>query len=110
MRRLLAVLLLLTALSGRLDAQVNPVSQFLFDDYQETLILYKDGRQFTAPVNFDLLEGHYLFIDAKDKQPKQFANPEMIALLRVGSRSFLLGEGFWKMDMRGNILRIKCLG
>ena len=24
--------------------------------------------------------------------------------------SFLLGEGFWKMEMRGNILRIKCLG
>ena len=93
MRRLLAVLLFLTALFGKLDAQVNPVSQFLFDDYQETLILYKDGRQFTAPVNFDLLEGHFLFIDAKDKQPKQFANPEMIALLRMGSRCFLLGEG-----------------
>ena len=93
MRRLLAVLLFLTVLFGKLDAQVNPVSQFLFDDYQETLILYKDGRQFAAPVNFDLLEGHFLFIDAKDKQPKQFANPEMIALLRVGSRCFLLGEG-----------------
>lgn len=93
MRRLLAVLLFLTVMFGKLDAQVNPVSQFLFDDYQETLILYKDGRQFTAPVNFDLLEGHFLFIDAKDKHPKQFANPEMIALLRMGSRCFLLGEG-----------------
>ena len=93
MRRLLAVLLFLTVMFGKLDAQVNPVYQFLFDDYQETLILYKDGRQFTAPVNFDLLEGHFLFIDAKDKQPKQFANPEMIALLRMGSRCFLLGEG-----------------
>ena len=93
MRRLLAVLLFLTVLFGKLDAQVNPISQFLFDDYQETLILYKDGRQFAAPVNFDLLEGHFLFIDAKDKQPKQFANPEMIALLRMGSRCFLLGEG-----------------
>ena len=93
MRRLLAVLLFLTVMFGKLDAQVNPVYQFLFDDYQETLILYKDGRQFTAPVNFDLLEGHFLCIDAKDKQPKQFANPEMIALLRMGSRCFLLGEG-----------------
>ena len=64
MRRLLAVLLFLTVLFGKLDAQVNPISQFLFDDYQETLILYKDGRQFAAPVNFDLLEGHFLFIDA----------------------------------------------
>lgn len=74
-------------------AQDTAAAQYLFNDYQEALILYKDGRQFTAPVNFDLLNGHYLFIDAKDKQPKQFANPEMIALIRIGSRSFLLEEG-----------------
>jgi len=48
---------------------MNSVSQFLFDDYLGTLILYKDGWQFTVPVNFDLLEGQFLFVDAKDKQP-----------------------------------------
>ena len=67
-------------------------SPFLFEEYQNALIFYKDGRQFTAPVNFDLLNGHYLFIDSKDKEPKQFSNPELIALLRIGTRSFLLGE------------------
>ena len=67
-------------------------SPFLFEEYQNALIFYKNGRQFTAPVNFDLLEGHYLFIDSKDKEPKQFSNPELIALLRIGTRSFLLGE------------------
>ena len=67
-------------------------SPFLFEEYQNALIFYKDGRQFTAAVNFDLLNGHYLFIDSKDKEPKQFSNPELIALLRIGTRSFLLGE------------------
>ena len=90
MKKELTILFLLIVQSLATMGQEPTVSQFLFDDYQEALILYKDGRQFTAPVNFDLLNGHYLFIDAKDKRPKQFANPEMIALIRIGSRSFLL--------------------
>ena len=90
MKRAIFLLLSVFILSNHVIGQNERHAQFLFDDYQEALILYKDGRQFTAPVNFDLLNGHYLFIDAKDKQPKQFANPEMIALIRIGSRSFLL--------------------
>lgn len=78
---------------ARGNAQGVDVLRFLFPEYQDALILYKDGRQFTAPVNFDLLDGYYLFVDNKDKQIKQFANPELISLLRIGSRSFLLGEG-----------------
>lgn len=39
-----------------------------------------------------MLEGHYLFIDAKDKEAKQFSNPELIALLRIGERRFLIGN------------------
>ena len=67
-------------------------SSFLFEDYQNALIFYKDGRQFQAPVNFNLLAGHFLFIDAKDKEAKQFSNPELIALLRIGDRCFLIGN------------------
>ena len=68
-------------------------SSFLFPNYQNALILYKDGQRFQAPVNFDLRAGHFLFIDAKDKEAKQFAYPEKIAFLQIGSRNFLLSEG-----------------
>ena len=30
-------------------------SSYLFDEFQDCLIVYKDGRQFTAPVNYDLI-------------------------------------------------------
>lgn len=73
-------------------SQTNNLSHFLFDEFQSTLIFYKDGRQFQAPVNFNLLEGHFLFIDAKDKEAKRFTNPELIALLRIGERRFLIGD------------------
>ena len=33
-------------------------SSYLFDEFQDCLIVYKDGRQFTAPVNYDLIKKH----------------------------------------------------
>ena len=56
-------------------------SSYLFDEFQDCLIVYKDGRQFTAPVNYDLIKKHYVFND-----------PELIAVLRIGNRSFLIGK------------------
>lgn len=92
MKRLLIILTLFTGFVHTAFSQTSAVSHFLFEDYQNALIFYKDGRQFQAPVNFNLLEGHYLFIDAKDKETKQFSNPELIALLRIGERRFLVGN------------------
>ena len=90
MKKRLCYLFLIIILFSNLNAQSQ--SQFLFEGYQNALIFYKDGRQFQAPINFNLLEGHYLFIDAKDKETKQFSNPELIALLRIGERRFLIGD------------------
>ena len=92
MKRLLIILTLFTGFVHTAFTQTSAVSHFLFEDFQNALIFYKDGRQFQAPVNFNLLEGHYLFIDAKDKETKQFSNPELIALLRIGERRFLIGN------------------
>ena len=92
MKRLLIILTLFTGFVHTAFTQTPAVSHFLFEDFQNALIFYKDGRQFQAPVNFNLLEGHYLFIDAKDKETKQFSNPELIALLRIGERRFLIGN------------------
>ena len=90
LRSFFFIILSVTAVS--LFPQTPDASPFLFNDYQNALIFYKDGRQFQAPINFNLLEGHYLFIDAKDKEAKQFSNPELIALLRIGERRFLIGD------------------
>ena len=85
-------LLVFSITSNILFSQVKVNSQFLFGDYQNALIFYKDGRKFQALVNFNLLEGHFLFIDVKYKEAKHFSNPELIALLRIGERRFLIGN------------------
>ena len=56
-------------------------SSYLFDEFQDCLIVYKDGRQFTAPVNYDLIKKHY-----------EFSDPELIAVLSIGNRCFLIGK------------------
>lgn len=91
--RKIFIILLLVAFPSIITGQEKATSDFLFPDYQNALILYKDGQRFQAPVNFDLRAGHFLFIDAKDKEAKQFAYPEKIAFLQISSRNFLLSEG-----------------
>lgn len=66
-------------------------SSYLFDKFQDCLILYKDGRQFAAPINYDLVKRHYVFKDQKQEE-KEFSEPELIAMLRIGKRSFLAGK------------------
>ena len=66
-------------------------SSYLFDEFQDCLIVYKDGRQFTAPVYYDLIKKHYVFKDP-EQQEKEFSDPELIAVLRIGNRSFLIGK------------------
>lgn len=72
-------------------SQSSTTSRFLFDEYIESLIFYKDGRQFTAPVNYDLIAGCFLFIDATDNEVKEFTYPDLISFLKIGNRSFLIG-------------------
>ena len=92
MRVLFVLFIYLFGITIPIWSQTNNLTHFLFNEFQNALIFYKDGRQFQASVNFNLLEGHYLFIDAKDKEAKQFSNPELIALLRIGERRFLIGN------------------
>ena len=68
-------------------------SSYLFDEFQDCLIVYKDGRQFTAPVNYDLIKKHYVFKDP-EQQEKEFSDPELIAVLRIGNRSRKLSSIF----------------
>lgn len=81
----LAMWVCCTALPAQNEKQASP---YLFDKFQDCLIVYKDGRQFAAPVNYDLVQKHYVFIDP-EKNEKEFSDPELIAVLRIGSRSFL---------------------
>ncbi len=86
MRYTLTVLILVLGLSV-LGAQEKQV-RYLFPEFTDSYIYYKDGRVFQVPTNYDLFENKFIFID-KDNEKKEFADPDMIVSIKVGSRIFI---------------------
>ena len=64
-------------------------SFYLFSDFADSYIHYKDGRVFQVRSNYDLLRNRFKFID-KDNEIKEFADPDMIVSIKVGERIFVL--------------------
>lgn len=94
MKQLLLVCLYCIYSTSYLIAQDNKaLSPYLFDNFKDAVILYKDGRQFGVPVNYDLIAGHFVFIDVKDENlKKEFSDPDLIAIIRVGNKTYLPTE------------------
>jgi len=65
-------------------------TMFLFEDFQSGVVYYKDGRRFNAEVNYNLITRDFMFLDKQNNnQMLEFAEPEMISLVKVGERNFL---------------------
>lgn len=94
MKRLLLVCFCCINVIAYLMAQDNKaLSPYFFTDFKEAVILYKDGRQFAVPVNYDLIAGHFVFMDIKDDNlKKEFADPDLIAVIRIGNKTYLPTE------------------
>lgn len=64
-------------------------TQYLFKDFQESLIQYNDGRLFQVKVNYNLMQNAFMFIDVNDEnKEKLFAEPEMVGNIKIGERVF----------------------
>jgi hypothetical protein len=75
-------------------AQEEQRDGLLFEKYQEGRIYYKDGRQFAALVNYDVYKRRFLFVDVNDdNKVKEFAEPQMVTLVKAGERTFIHNPG-----------------
>lgn len=90
MRYTLTVLILALGLSI-LGAQEKQV-RYLFPEFTDSYIYYKDGRVFQVPTNYDLFENKFVFID-KDNEKKEFSEPDKIVSIKVDSRTFIHVSG-----------------
>jgi hypothetical protein len=73
-----------------MQAQEERKEGLLFEKYQDGMIYYKDGRQFSALLNYDVYERRFLFVDINDgNNIKEFAEPQMVSLIKVGERTFI---------------------
>lgn len=74
-----------------LTAQNVDINQYnLFEKFEEGLVYYRDGRQFSVPLNYNIVNRQFLFIDKNDNNAiKAFAEPDLVTLVKVGERLFL---------------------
>ena len=89
MRKLIySLIICLMAVTGKSSAQEGK-SEYLFNDFQKSLIYYKDGRVFSVKVNYNLARNAFMFIDENDNNNiKLFAEPDMVRTLKIDNRIF----------------------
>ncbi|MBC5632720.1 hypothetical protein [Parabacteroides hominis] len=93
MRKLIySLIICLMAVTGKSSAQEGK-SEYLFNDFQKSLIYYKDGRVFSVKVNYNLARNAFMFIDENDNNNiKLFAEPDMVRTLKIDNRIFQLNS------------------
>ena len=65
---------------------------YLFEEFQDGYVNYKDGRKFFVPLNYDLNEEQFVFVDKADGLKKEFSDPHLIATIQINERIFLLSQ------------------
>lgn len=93
MKQLIFSLIGLFCLLSNSTAQNETSSAFLFKSFQQARVVYKDGRQFSVPLNYNLITSSYVFIDKADGKEKEFSEPEQIAVIQIDDRTFLMRTG-----------------
>jgi hypothetical protein len=90
MKRFLTLSLLLVLLSSTSAwAQQEGQQQYLFDEFQNGRVAFKNGITATSRLNYSLISNLFVFIDTDDEdQIKEIANVESIGTITVGSRMF----------------------
>lgn len=91
MKHLLILCFSLISTFTYLSAQEKAKEGFLFNEFKNGNIYYRDGRQFTnIPLNYNLITHQFVFIDKKDgNQEKEFTEPGMIVAIEIDKRTFL---------------------
>lgn len=91
MRHAFIILAILLTIPTVIWSQKNN-GKYLFPDFTDSYIYYKDGRVFQVLTNYDLIQNEFIFID-KDNIKKEFTDPSMIISIKAGNRTFRIVSG-----------------
>lgn len=87
------LIIILTVCLGTLKVFAQTEQKiYLFPEFTDAIVYYKDGRAFLVPINYDLIGGQFIFID-KDKKKKEFSDPELVISVKINDRVFLPTSG-----------------
>lgn len=89
----LLILFYLVHLTNLASAQDKETSPYLFDNFQEAVVFFKDGSQYHEKMNYNLLVEKFYFIDRSDNKLKVLSNPQDINIIKFGNRVFYTKAG-----------------
>ncbi len=90
MKKLFVTLLTLVCITVCTNAQENKSGNYLFEQFQSAKVIYKDGKVYQVDLNYDFMNGNFVFMDEHDNNEiKLFAAPLNIAAIQVEDRIFL---------------------
>lgn len=68
-------------------------AQYLFPEFENGQVLYRDGRVFNVQLNFSLVSNRFVFIDTFDENTiKEFAELDMVGSVKAGDRIFQISR------------------
>ena len=94
MRKLLLCLSMMCCMvAPTLAQEEESISPYLFEDYTDAVVFFKNNAQIKGKLNFYIPTGEYFFIDTADgNQVKSLGNLDEINMIRFGKRVFLPSE------------------
>ncbi len=64
-------------------------SEYLFEAFTEATVVYKDGRQFSVNLNYNMVDKRYVFYDrVNPDELKVFEDTRLVSVLRITNRTF----------------------
>ena len=77
--------------STAISQQVNP--DFLFGEFQDAVISFSNGTFSNEKINYNVRYKELHYIDRSDASEKIISNAEIIRVIKIGNRSFVLTKG-----------------
>lgn len=82
------ILLYFVSFACIVNAQDKSNSPYLFEDFQNAVVFFKDGSQYHEKMNYNLLVDKFFFIDRGDNNVKVLSNPQDVQVIKFGNRIF----------------------
>lgn len=82
------VLFFLVSFACMAHSQNKEGSPYLFEEFQNAVVFFKDGSQYHEKMNYNLLVDKFFFIDREDNKVKVLSNPQDVQVIKFGNRIF----------------------
>lgn len=84
--------LILIAFGVSLSFSQPDKERFLFEEFQDAVVFFKDKTRSQEKINYDLISEEFWFVENGTGQLLAIANSDNIAVIKIGDRNFIVKD------------------